>query len=33
MQTPLNQVINPTDGQRHQMLMNALSEENRTEDY
>lgn len=33
MQTPLNMVMNPTDGQRYQMLMNELSKEKRTEDY
>lgn len=33
MQTPLNQIFNPTDEQRHEMLMNILAEANRTEDY
>lgn len=33
MDTPLNQVINPTDEQRHQMLRNLLETEGRPEDY
>jgi monoamine oxidase len=33
MQTPLNQVMNPTDEQRHEMLKTALTEEGRPEDY
>lgn len=33
MQTPLNQVMNPTDEQRHEMLRTALTEAGRPEDY
>jgi monoamine oxidase len=33
MDAPLNQIINPTDEQRHQMLRNSLETEGRLEDY
>ncbi len=33
MNTPLNQVSNPTDHMRHELLRNALEEEGRTEDF
>lgn len=33
MQTPLNQVMNPTDEQRHEMLKNSLATAGRPEDY
>lgn len=33
MDAPLNQIINPTDEQRHQMLRNSLKTEGRLEDY
>ena len=33
MQTPLNQVMNPTDEQRHELLRAALTEAGRPEDY
>lgn len=33
MQTPLNQVMNPTDEQRHEMLRNSLIGDGRPEDY
>lgn len=33
MNVPLNQVINPTDEQRHEMLMNSLETDGRPEDY
>ncbi len=33
MQTPLNQVMNPTDEQRHEMLRTALESDGRPEDY
>jgi monoamine oxidase len=33
MSTPLNQIINPTNEQRHEMLRHSLEEQKRTEDY
>ncbi len=33
MTTPLNQVVNPTNEQRHEMLRQSLEEQERTEDY
>lgn len=33
MQLPLNQVLNPTDDQRHEMLRNSLDRAGRPEDY
>lgn len=33
MDIPLNQVINPTNEQRHEMIINALESEGRLEDY